>query len=90
MFGEAASEDGPSSCHRDVGFEISFGRQAIGFADEKSHLPEHRYQRKLDLGEVETVGEGEEKRDGVEVNELGSCLRVESVREGLGIEDGMC
>jgi hypothetical protein len=89
MFGEAATEDVPSSYHRDVGFEIFFGRQAIGFADEKSHLPERRYQRKLDHGEVGSDDEGEENRDGVE-NELGSCLRVESVREGRESEDDMC
>jgi hypothetical protein len=90
MFGEAATEDVPSSYHRDAGYGIFFGRQAIGFADEKSHLPERRYQRRLDHGEAESDDEGEENRDGVEVNELGSCLRVESVREGRGSEDGMC
>jgi hypothetical protein len=80
----------PSSCHRDVGSEIFSGKQAIGFADEKGHLPERRYQRKLDHEEA-TDGEGEENRGGVEVSEPGSCLRVvESVREGLGSEDGMC
>ena len=89
MFGEAATEDVPSSYHRGVGFEIFFGKQAIGFADEKSHLPERRYQQKLDHGEVGSGDEVEENYDGVE-NELGSCLRVESVRAGRESEDGMC
>ena len=47
MLGEEAIEDVPSSCRRDVGCEIFFGKQAIGYVGEKSGHQEHRYQQTL-------------------------------------------
>lgn len=88
MLGEVVIEDVLSSCHRDVGFEIFFGKQATDSADAMSAHQEHMYQPKLYRDGWVMHGE-EASRDGVEVSGLDSCRRVESVGVGQGNEDGM-
>lgn len=91
MLGEEATEGVLSSCRRDVGYEIFFGKQAIGYVDEKRGHQEHRYRQML--YRVGWVSHGEEAatRGGEVVSGHGSCLRVEaSVGEAQGNVDGMC
>lgn len=89
MLGEVVIEDVPSSCHRDVGFEIFFGKLATDCEDATSGHQEHMYQPMLYRGEWVRHGE-EANCDGEEVSVLDSCRRVESVDVGQGNEDGMC
>lgn len=89
MLVEEGTEDVPSNCHRDVDFETFFGKQVIDCADVKSDHRGRRYQLKLDHDEAGNCVEAD-LRDGKEVSEHDSCLRVESVGVVRGSVDGMC
>jgi hypothetical protein len=89
MLGGVAIEDVPSSCRRDVGFEIFSGKQATDSEDAMSGHQEHMYQPKLYRDEWARPGE-EANRDGEEVSGLDSCRRVESAGVGQGNEADMC
>lgn len=89
MLDVGASEGGPSSYHRDVGFVIFSETQVSDSVDVKNGRPERRCQPRLCHGEAGSHDEGK-MRDGEEASERDSCLRVESVGVAQGSADGMC
>lgn len=89
MLDAGATEDVPSSYHRDAGFVIFCETQASDFVDGTNGRQERRCLPKLGHGGVGSHGEGK-MRDGEEASGRDSCLRAESVGVAQGSVDGMC